>query len=114
MNYGQRKNSFVWILLTVELAPQSQSSKQHGDADDDEAGFVADLQCAGDVGGLCRSECDALPVLQAERGVRGAGGGHADNERHLASPCAGTSTVSKREVTICMELVNDETFTVTG
>ena len=98
----------------MELAPQSQSSKQHGDADDDEAGFVADLQCAGDVGGLCRSECDALPVLQAERGVRGAGGGHADNERHLASPCAGTSTVSKREVTICMELVNDETFTVTG
>ena len=31
-----------------------------------------------------------------------------------ASPCAGTYTVSKREVTICMELVNDETFTVTG
>ena len=78
----------------MELAPQSQSSKQHGDADDDEAGFVADLQCAGDVGGLCRSECDALPVLQAERGVRGAEVATRIMNATWASPCAGTSTVS--------------------
>ena len=58
-------------------------------------------------------ECDA-PFLQADGGVRGAGGGHADNERHLGFAGAALPRVSNRDVTICMESVNDETFTVTG
>lgn len=83
MSYGQRKNSFVGILLTVELTPQSHSAQEHGEADDDETALVADLQRAGDVGDLRGSKRCTIPVEQADGGVGGAGRGHTDGERHL-------------------------------